>query len=168
MHHNNFLFQPSVCRNYIQSWHTGEAQVYTHSTSPVTSSQPLSSIRPGNRFSVWRDVFTAAVSSLQASRTFNKIACEETGREMMETPVNTACHCGLATFVSNAKGFDLGLVIWENLIGGKKMLGIWNVRGTVAELDTLACSRSYIQEALCQIHHCWMAVISFSMCVSNT
>lgn len=92
-------------------WHTEEAQVFIHSTSPVTSSQPLSSIRLGNRFSVWRDVFTAAVSSLQASRTFNKIACEETGREMMETPVDTACHYGLSTSISNAKGSDLGLVI---------------------------------------------------------
>lgn len=107
---------------------------------PVTSSQPLSSIRLGNRFSVWRDVFTVAVSSLQASRTFNKIACEETGREMMETPVDRACHCGRATSISNAKGFDPGLVIRENLIGGKKMPGIWNVRGTVAELEALACS----------------------------
>lgn len=29
----------------------------------------------------------------------------------METPVDTARHCGLATSISNAKGFDPGLVI---------------------------------------------------------
>lgn len=69
------------------------------------------SIRLANRLRVRRDVFTAAVSSLQASRTFNKIACKETGTEMIETPVDTACHCGLAKLISNAKGFELSLVI---------------------------------------------------------
>lgn len=53
-------------------------------------------------------LFTATVSSLQTLRTFNKIACEETGREMTDTPVDTACHCGLAKFISNAEGFELG------------------------------------------------------------
>lgn len=43
---------------------------------------------------------------------------------MIETPVDIACHCGLAKLISNAKGFELGLVIWENLIEGKKMLDI--------------------------------------------
>lgn len=42
------------------------------------------------------------------------------GRAMMETPVNTASHCGRAKFISNAKGFKLGLVMWENLIEGLK------------------------------------------------
>lgn len=38
----------------------------------------------------------------------------------METPVNTASHRGRAKFISNAKGFKLGLVMWENLIEGLK------------------------------------------------
>lgn len=92
-------------------WQSGKSLVSGRSIPPVTSSKPLLSIRLGDRFSVWRDVFTATVSSLQASRAFNKIACEETGREMMETLVNAARHCGLAKFISNGKGFDLGLVI---------------------------------------------------------
>lgn len=105
--HNSHLYVEITSRRGTVEKHSP----YTFCPPARTSSQPLSSIRLGNRFSVWRDVFTATVSSLQASRTFNKIACEDSGREMMETPVDAACQCGLATSISNAKGFDPGLVI---------------------------------------------------------
>lgn len=72
------------------------------SASSGTSSQPLSSIRSGDRFKVLRDVFTGAVSSWEASRTFNKIACKDSGRKMIETPADAACHCGLPTSNFNA------------------------------------------------------------------
>ena len=65
----------------------------------------------------------------------------------METPVDTARHCGLATSISNAKGFDPGSVIWENLIGGKKMLGIWNVSSRVGDI-------SMHSGIIYRIHHC--------------
>ena len=107
------LQQSSLCIDYIPTRHSGVAQIFIHSASPGPSSQPLSSIRLPNRFSIWRDVFTATVSSLQALRTFNKIACEDSGREMTETPVDAVCHYSLATSISDVNDFQLGLVIFS-------------------------------------------------------
>lgn len=85
MHHSDFPLSPQRVEMILGCVRLKRPWSLDVLTAPVTSSQPLSSIRSANRFSVLRDVFTAAVSSLQASRTFNQIACEETGREMMES-----------------------------------------------------------------------------------
>lgn len=108
LQHDSFPFQLSIWTNHIHVFDCRSTSLWSFY---VLCNILTTSIRLGNRLRVWRDVFTAALSSLQASRTFNKIACKETGREMMETPVDTACHCGLAKLISNAQGFELGLVI---------------------------------------------------------
>lgn len=87
------------CRNDIQRW-CRKSRV--HSASSGTSSQPLSSIRSAYRFSVVGDVFTGAVSIREASEAFNKIAWKDSGRKMMKTPADEACHCGLPTSNLNA------------------------------------------------------------------